>query len=300
MRVIILGSAAGGGVPQWNCACPNCRAARAGPARTQSTIVVSADDARWVLVNASPDLRVQLAGCPRLWPTGLRSSPVRAVVLTDAELDHTLGLLVLREAGERLPVYAPPGVLALLTTEWPVLPLLEAYGGAAARPLALDVGVPLTDDAGSSLGLSCTAVAVARRPPHYARRGTVDTYAVGVRIEEARTGAVLAYVPAAEAVDEPVRRLARDADLLCFDGTFWSDNELGRTRPGAPTARVMGHVPVGGPTGSLEILSQLGAARTMLVHVNNTNPILDPSSAERRAVDAAGVTVAEDGMEFEL
>jgi len=299
VRVVILGSAAGGGVPQWNCACPHCRAARAGAARTQSTIAVSADDAHWVLLNASPDLRVQLAGCRRLWPTALRSSPVRAVVLTDAELDHTLGLLGLREAGDPMPVYAPPGVLALLTDEWPVLSILATYRGAAARPLVPDVAVGLTDRAGSPLGLSCTAIALARRPPRYARRGTVDTDTVGVRIEDAR-GAVLAYVPAAEAVDEQVRRLTRGADLVCFDGTFWSDDELGRTRSGAPTAREMGHVPLGGPTGSLETLSQLGIIRAVLVHVNNTNPILDPRSSERRAVDAAGVTVAEDGMEFEL
>src|SRR4029077_13020967 len=128
------GSAAGGGVPQWNCACPHCRAARAGAARTQSTIAVSADDAHWVLLNASPDLRVQLAGCGRLWPTALRSSPVRAVVLTDAELDHTLGLLGLREAGDPMPVYAPPGVLALLTDEGPGLSLLPTYRSPAAHP----------------------------------------------------------------------------------------------------------------------------------------------------------------------
>ncbi|HXQ29275.1 MAG TPA: pyrroloquinoline quinone biosynthesis protein PqqB [Gemmatimonadales bacterium] len=299
MRVIILGSAAGGGVPQWNCACPNCQAARtSGPGRTQSSVAVTADDERWILLNASPDLRQQLATCRPLWPTGLRASPLRAMVLTDGEIDHSLGLLVLREAGTPLALYAPNDVLELLADEWPLLAVLDRYGGAYARALLDGVNIKLTDASGAGLGLTCTGIALARRPPRYARRGTACT--MGLRIEDERTGAVLAYVPAAEAVSDAVRRLARGADLLCFDGTFWSEDELRGARSDATTASAMGHVPLGGRAGSLDALRGLGAARVVLVHVNNTNPILDRGSPERRAVEAAGVTVAEDGMEFVL
>lgn len=288
-------------MPQWNCACPNCRKARVGQVtRTQSAAAVSADGERWVLLNASPDLRQQLAVCPRLWPVRVRASPLRAVVLTDAELDHTAGLALLREGTERLPVYASAGVLELLGKEWPLLPLLERYGGTDARALPDGVRVTLTDSAGAALGLFCTAVALPGAAPRYANQGRAQPSRVGLRVEQERGGAVLAYVPTAGAVDERVRRLAHRADLLCFDGTFWADDELRGVRPETPTARAMGHLPVGGADGGLESLPALGAARTILVHVNNTNPILDPSSAERQAVDAAGLTVAEDGMEFEL
>src|SRR5437016_725553 len=205
MRVIILGSAAGGGVPQWNCGCRNCTEARhTNRSRTQSSVALSADGERWILLNASPDLRIQLAAHRSLWPPSRsRATPVQAVVLTDGEIDHTLGLLLLRESADRLPVYAPAGVTALLGDEWPVYRVLSAYSGVDAR-----------------------------------------------------------------------------AD--------------------APTARAMGHLPVGGPGGSLELLPRLDAKRVVLVHINNTNPILCRSSAERARVEAAGIEVGEDAMEFEL
>src|SRR6266702_3945451 len=231
MRVIILGSAAGGGVPQWNCGCPNCTDARHdNRSRTQSSVAVSADGERWILLNASPDLRMQLAAHHELWPRGRRGSGVGAVILTDGEIDHTLGLLLMRESPAKLPVYAPGGVAALLDAAWP-----------------------------------------------------------------------LYRVPSAGAIDEAVRRVASGADLLLFDGTFWSDGELRAVGGGdVPTAREMGHLPVGEPGGSLELLPRLGAKRTVLVHINNTNPVLCRSSAERQRVEAAGIVVGEDGMEFEL
>src|SRR5213082_3078650 len=206
MRVIILGSAAGGGVPQWNCGCRNCTEARdTNRSRTQSSVALSADGERWILLNASPDLRTQLAAHRSLWPpSGSRATPVRAVVLTDGEIDHTLGLLLLRESAARLPVYAPAGVTALLGHEWPVYRVLSAYAGVEPRTLPDNQPVALADVAGAPLGLCCSTVAVARRPPRYARTAPAQTFDVGLRITDERTGGTFAYVPTASAVDDAV------------------------------------------------------------------------------------------------
>ena len=304
MRVIILGSAAGGGVPQWNCACPNCTDARHdNRGRTQSSVAVSADGERWILLNASPDLRTQLAAHHDLWPRGggRRGSSIAAVILTDGEIDHTLGLLLMRESASRLPVYAPGGVTALLDDAWPLYRVLSAYSGVERRVLDEGRPTPLTDHTGAPLGISCAATPVARRPPRYARGTSPSTFDVGLRLEDERTGGTLAYVPTAGAIDAAVQRAASDADLLLFDGTFWSDDELRAVGGGdAPTAREMGHLPVGASGGSLEQLPRLGAKRTVLVHINNTNPLLCRSSAERAQVEAAGITVGDDAMAFDL
>src|SRR6266581_4210618 len=304
MRVIILGSAAGGGVPQWNCGCRNCTEARhTNRSRTQSSVAVSADGERWILLNASPDLRTQLAAHRPLWPpSGSRATPVGAVVLTDGEIDHTLGLLLLRESADRLPVYAPAGVTALLGDEWPLYRLLSAYSGVEPRALEEGRPIALTDRAGTPLGISCSATAVARRPPRYARAlaPTPAAFDVALRLTDERTGGTLGYVPTAGAIDDAVRRVAGGADLVLFDGTFWSDDELTAAGVEAPTARAMGHLPVGGAGGSLELLPRLDAKRVVLVHINNTNPLLCRSSAERARVEAAGIVVGEDAMEFEL
>lgn len=301
MRVIILGSAAGGGLPQWNCGCKNCDAARRhGPGRTQSSVAISADGEQWVILNASPDLRVQVAAQPALWPRAPRATPIQAVALTDGEIDHTLGLLLLREATSPLPVYAPAGVAALLGEEWPLFRVLSAYAGVEPRTLADGRAVRLADRAGTTLGISCTAVPLVRRPPRYARDPGARTFDVGLRLRDERTGGTLAYIPTAGAVDEAVRSVASGADLLLFDGTFWSDGELRAAGAEAPPAREMGHLPVGGAGGSLELLPRLNAKRTVFVHINNTNPMLCRASAERTQVEAAGIVVGDDGMEFEL
>jgi len=301
VQIILLGTGAGGGVPQWNCGCANCRAARArGRGRTQSSAAVSADGARWVLLNTSPDLRTQLAAHAPFWPLAARESRVGAVVLTDGEIDHTLGLLLLREGTSRMPVYTSNSVAELLAGPLPITRVLESYSGIELRPLATGRATTLADGSGQSLGLSCTAVALARRPPRYASTRSAEDFEVGLRIQDPATGGSFAYVPAAGAVDDDVYALAAGADLLCFDGTFWSDDELHGAGVAAPGAREMGHVPLGGAGGSLERLGRVGAKRTVLVHINNTNPILDPSSPERAQVSAAGVEVGEDGMHFTL
>ncbi len=299
MRVVILGSAAGGGLPQWNCGCPNCRDARTqGRNRTQSSAAVSADGERWVLLNVSPDLRAQAAAHPFLWPRAARGTSIRAVVLTDGEMVHTLGLSLLRE-GPPLPVYAPMGVRQLLTERWPLYGILAHYAGLDDRTLPLDAAISLADVDGEALGLECRALALGRRPPRYAPDAAGD-FAVGLRIRDLETGGVLAYLPAAGAIDSRVRALAEGADLLLFDGTFWSDDELAHVGLDDRSALEMGHLPVGGPRGSLRALPGLGARRVVFVHINNTNPILRPSSAERLEVEGAGFAVGEDGMEFEL
>src|SRR6184192_1336094 len=179
----VSGSAAGGGVPQWNCGCRNCTEARdTNRSRTQSSVALSADGERWILLNASPDLRTQLAAHRSLWPpSGSRATPVRAVVLTDGEIDHTLGLLLLRESADRLPVYAPAGVTALLGDEWPLYRVLSAYSGVEPRALEEGRPIELTDRAGAPLGICCSATAVARRPPRYARAAPTQEFDVGLR-----------------------------------------------------------------------------------------------------------------------
>ncbi len=230
----------------------------------------------------------------------MRGSPIGSVVLTDGEIDHTLGLLLLRESATRLPVYAPGGVTALLGDEWPLYRVLSAYAGVEPRTLAEGRSIALADGAGTPLGISCSATAVARRPPRYARTAPPQAFDVGLRLTDERTGGTLGYVPTAGAIDDAVRRVGGGADLLLFDGTFWSDDELTAAGVDAPTAREMGHLPVGGAGGSLELLPRLDAKRVVLVHINNTNPILCRSSAERARVEAAGIVVGEDAMEFEL
>src|SRR5690348_1866715 len=221
MRIIILGSSAGGGVPQWNCGCRNCVEARQeGRSRTQSSVAVSADGKRWVLLNASPDLCTQLAAHRALWPRGARATPVAAVILTDGEIDHTLGLLLLRESAARLPVYAPAGVTALLGNEWPVYRVLSAYAGVDARTLEEGRPINLTDGAGVTLGLCCSATAVARRPPRYARSAPTATFDVGLRISDERTGGTFAYVPTAGGGRGAVRPTPRRAGRPRFRGTL--------------------------------------------------------------------------------
>jgi pyrroloquinoline quinone biosynthesis protein B len=301
VHIILLGTGAGGGLPQWNCGCLNCRTARArGRGRTQSSVAVSADGKRWVLLNASPDLRTQLSAHAPFWPVDVRDSRVLAVVLTDGEIDHTLGLLLLREGTYRMPVYAPNGVAALLAGPWPLTTVLEPYSGIDMRPLPPRRSTALTDADGRSLDLTCTAVPLGRRPPRYAAETPGGDFEVGLRIQDPATGGSFAYVPVAATVDDDVCALAAGADLLCFDGTFWSDAELHGVGIAAASARAMGHVPLGGTDGSLVRLPHVGAKRTVLVHINNTNPILATDSPERAQVTAAGVEIGEDGMDFTL
>ena len=300
MWVRVLGSAAGGGFPQWNCACPPCRAVRDGsrPARprTQSSIAVSADSRRWFLLNASPDIRAQIESFPALHPSsgpdGSRVVPLQAVLLTDAELDHTLGLLLLREGGG-LVLHATEATRDTLRDGTSLLRTLEAYCPVEWQPVVPGADVPLAD------GLSYRAFDVPTTKRARFGSGQREGRVVGYRLTDERSGRALVYLPA---VQELTPGVCRELDGCCLlvDGTCWSDDELIRLGLAGRTAREMGHLPISGPGGSLEQLAPLPIERRIYVHVNNTNPILLEDAPERRTVEEHGMEVAVDGLELEV
>jgi pyrroloquinoline quinone biosynthesis protein B len=298
VRVRILGSAAGGGFPQWNCRCPTCQAARAGDGarpRTQSSIAVRGAEGPWLLANASPDLRQQLEGLGAEPADGVRMAPVAGVLLTDAEIDHTAGLLLLRESSTPIRVYGSEPVRRALTEGYPVLRILEGYSGVEWRTL----------DPGGSVALDGTSLEVASfaaggDAPRYLAASGADVEATGLVFRDTVTGGVLTYVPGLAELDEDVLARFAASDVVLVDGTFWRDDELARLGISERTAGQMGHVPLSGPGGSLDALAALERPRAILVHINNTNPVLLEHSPERDAVRRAGVEVADDGLEIEL
>ncbi|MFN2433696.1 MAG: pyrroloquinoline quinone biosynthesis protein PqqB [Gemmatimonadota bacterium] len=309
MKVRVLGSAAGGGLPQWNCACDNCSAARAGTGevlpRSQSSIAVSVDGRRWLLVNASPDLRAQLEALPRAVGAGeLRSSPLAAVLLTDAELDHTAGLLLLRE-DQRLTLACTEFVRDALIANglWNTL---AAYLRVDWRRLVPGEAFVPRSAIGEGLGLSIESFVVAGGPPlHWRGNGAeAQGHTIGVRFTDTRGDASgkagLVYVPGAARIDADLVERIGPADTLLFDGTFWTAGELVDLGISERTAPDMGHLPVSGRGGSLERFRDVPAARKVFVHVNNTNPMLREGSLERSEAAAAGWEVAFDGMALEL
>ena len=303
MHIRVLGSAAGGGLPQWNCNCRNCDGARKGTIRvrprTQSSIAVSADGANWILFNASPDVLAQLRSFPRLQPArAIRDTAVRAIVLIDAQIDHTTGLLMLREGG-RLSIYCTPQVRDDLTRGHPVFGVLEHFCGVDWHPIAPDPGA--TFQITGAEALSFAAVPLKSKPPPYSphRNDPRPGDNIGVRVVDARTRRSLFYAPGLGEIEPQLRPFLTEADCVMLDGTFWTDDELVRLGVSKKRARDMGHLPQSGPGGMLEVLEPL-AARKILIHINNTNPILDEDSRERATLDAAGIEVAYDGMEIEL
>ena len=297
LAAIVLGSAAGGGFPQWNCRCAVCRLAwdrdlRVTP-RTQASVAVSGDGERWTLLNAAPDLRAQLAATSALHPRTLRGSPIEAVLLTGGEIDQTAGLLNLRE---RQP-------FTLLGTQ----DTLTAVGGnpmfGALAPDVVTRRAVAPGDAFPLPGeLSAELFMVPGKVPLYLEKGAVETSVesganVGVEIKSG--GTALLFVPGAADITPALReRLAR-ADVILFDGTLFTDDEMIKSGTGEKTGRRMGHMPISGEDGSLAALKGLGKRR-IYIHINNTNPILIDGSPERRQVDAAGFEVAADGLEIRL
>ena len=300
MYLVLLGTAAGGGFPQWNCYCPVCRVARAEPTRarprTQSSAAVSADGQRWFLLNASPDVRDQLRLLPAPPAIGNRHHPVEGIVLSDPELDHTLGLVLLRE-GRQLAVYATAATLQVLREDSRLLPVTEAFAAVAVTALDLDRPVPLRYRDGSASGLTVTAVAVAGDPPRFARHDQPG-HTVGLLLADQHTGGTAGFFPGCGALDPALRERLAALDLLLLDGTFWTDDEMIRQGLSDHTAREMAHLPVSGPEGSLATLRSLPVRRKVYTHINNSNPILLEDSAERREVEAAGVAIGADGMRF--
>lgn len=302
MQVILLGTAAGGGFPQWNCWCPSCRVARSAPERahprTQSSAAVSADGLRWFLLNASPDVRDQIRALTTSEPAGMRHVPVEGIIPTDAELDHTLGIALLRE-GRALQLYATRAVLDVLRGDSRVLPVTAAFAQVSVTELALDAPMALRHADGQPSGLTLTAFAVPGGPPRFARRDQPG-HTIGVTIDDATTGGQMAFVPGCGALDAGLLARLASAELLLFDGTFWTDDEMVRLGLSERTARQMDHLPISGADGSLSLLAGLPCRRKVYTHINNSNPMLVEDGAESRAVEAAGMTVGDDGMRFSL
>lgn len=298
MWLRVLGAGAGGGFPQWNCGCPGCRAVRDGsrPAtpRTQSSVAVSADRTTWFLLNASPDLRGQIDACPDLWPRSGRDSPIAAVLLTDAELDHTMGLLLLRE-GPGITLHATDASFATLSDGTGFLPTLERYTRVERRRV-----VPgETVDLGGTLRYRAFDVPTVKKARF---GGGVDDEGrvVGYRLTDTATGRSAVYLPGVQEVTPAVHEELADADVVLVDGTTWTDDEMIRLGLASKTARDMGHLAVDGSGGSLEVLAGLPAERKIYVHINNTNPMLLEDSPEHAAVAARGVEIAADGLEVEV
>jgi pyrroloquinoline quinone biosynthesis protein B len=305
MRVRVLGSAAGGGFPQWNCGCDNCREVRRGSprlrARTEESIVVSADSRSWFLVNASPDVRRQFESFPALEPGTRRGCPVDGIVLTNGDLDHCLGLLTLRES-EPLAIYATSRVREGFKQDNVLYRTLERFPDQVTwHELPLGRAVSLASRDGTGSGLSLEAVAVPGKLPIHLETKVAPSAEdnVGLRIREESTGRTLAYLPAVAGPSSEIDDLTA-ADCIFFDGTFWSDDELSRQGLGTKRARDMAHWPVGGDEGSLKLLERMSGRRRVLIHINNTNPMLAEDSAEASAVRAAGVEIAYDGMEVDI
>jgi pyrroloquinoline quinone biosynthesis protein B len=309
MFIKILGSGAGGGFPQWNCNCANCRAVRAGAPgfspRTQSSLAVSADGVNFALLNASPDLRQQIAQAPQLSPgsgDGLRASPIKSVVLTNGDVDHVAGLLNLREA-QPFSIYASYRVLETLAANR-IFDIL-APGVVERIEFAYDEPTALRG-AGVDLGLAVRAFPVHGKIALYledksaADFGTRVGDTLGLEIIETATGKSFFYVPGCAKIDEPLKTRLEGARLVLFDGTLFHENEMIEQGLLGKTGSRMGHVNMSGEDGSMKAFEPLGVARKIYVHINNSNPALDAASKERAIVNAAGWEIGEDGMEASL
>jgi pyrroloquinoline quinone biosynthesis protein B len=302
LTAIVLGSAAGGGFPQWNCCCSVCRLAWQGDARvrarTQASLAVSGDGEHWTLLNAAPDLRAQLAAVPALHPNraaqgAARGSPIKAVVLTGAEIDQVAGLLNLRER-QPFALHATAQTMRAVADN----PMFAALAADLVSRHVVAPGERFTLPG----GLDAELFAVPGKVPLYLEGDAPDTACeteanVGVMVTG--DGARLAFVPGAAAVTPALKRRLADADVVLFDGTLFTDDEMIATGTGEKTGRRMGHMPIDGTGGSLAALADV-AARRIYIHINNTNPILVEGSPERRRVEAAGWEIAADGLEIAL
>jgi pyrroloquinoline quinone biosynthesis protein B len=304
VRVRVLGSAAGGGFPQWNCNCPNCFGLRAGRLRarprTQASIACSADGVRWYLINASPDIRQQIDAFDALHPkTTPRGTPIHAILLTNADIDHIAGLLSLRES-QPLCLYATEQVRRWVCDANAVFRAIALTPSQCTWNTVRTTGQhELIGVDGQDSGLRYEAFAVPGKPPAYLMDVVSEwrEETIGYRIVDAHTGRSLIYAPGVQQLDAALMARFAGCDCLLFDGTFWSDDELPKLGISPRTASAMGHMPIGGPDGSLARLATLRRVRKIYIHINNTNPILVEDSAERRAVEEAGWEVAFDGMD---
>jgi pyrroloquinoline quinone biosynthesis protein B len=304
MLVRVLGSAAGGGFPQWNCNCNMCHGLRTGTVkatpRTQSSIAVSDNGENWVLFNTSPDILAQLSAFPALQPArALRDTAICAIVFMDSQIDHTTGLLMLRE-GCPHEVYCSDMVHEDLSTGFPLFNMLKHWNGGINRhPIPLDrsafqiTGVP---------GLSFTAIPVSGKAPPYSphRHDPHIGDNIGIQVTDRSSGKTLFYAPGLGQLTDDTRELMHDADCLLVDGTFWREDEMATVGLGEKKAADMGHLPQSGENGMIDVLRPMQKPRKILIHINNTNPILDEESAERAQLQQEGIEIAYDGMDIEL
>ncbi len=306
INVRILGSAAGGGFPQWNCNCINCKGVRKGTVnawpRTQSSIAIRGrDQSAWALINASPDILTQLHANPDLQPARtIRDTGIKALVLTDSQVDHSAGLLMLREATRPWPLWCTDSVFEDLSEGNPLLKVLQHYCGVSRQH------IPIEDQWFVIKGLEdlrWRAVTVGGAPAPYSRRraAPVPGDVIGLVIEHTQSRRRIFYAPALPSIDAHVWKQMQNADCVLVDGTFWSDDEMPHSGAGAKSAAQMGHLPQSGEAGMMACLDRLPAStRRVLIHINNTNPILLEDSAQRAALTARGIEVAYDGMDIVL
>ncbi len=295
-RALILGAAAGGGLPQWNCGCENCRRARSGeiPSQTQSSLAITANGRDWAVLNASPDIRHQLAAATPMHPTGLRDVPLKSVLVTNGDIDHVAGLLTLREM-QPFTVFATAGIHDVLGAN----PMLDALNASvvARKTVALDTPFEILPD------LTATLFAVPGKVPLYMEGETVDTEMIGdqtVGVELSANGRRALYIPGCACLNDGLRDRIADADALFFDGTLWADDEMQRCGLGNKTGKRMGHMSMSGDDGSIAAFANIPVGRKVFVHMNNSNPVHDPSSKERAEAEASGWTIGQDQMEIEI
>lgn len=303
MFIKVLGSAAGGGFPQWNCNCSNCKGLRDGTvrahARTQSSIILSDNGEDWVLCNASPDISHQIFQTPELVKADvLRGTAIGDIILTDSQIDHTTGLLSLRE-GCPHRVWCTDEVHEDLSTGFPIFPMLTHWnGGLQHQPIhPLE---PFTVTVCQSLRF--TAVPILSNAPPYSpyRDRPLPGHNVALFVENTHSGKTLFYAPGLGEPDEVILPWLQKADCLLIDGTVWQDDELLSTGVGVNTGRAMGHLALAEDQGLMSLLAKLPASRKILIHINNTNPILDEDSPQRRFLEEQGIEVSHDGMAIQL
>ncbi|MEO9684762.1 MAG: pyrroloquinoline quinone biosynthesis protein PqqB [Tateyamaria sp.] len=295
-RAHILGAAAGGGLPQWNCGCENCNLARAGeiPAQSQSSVAFSADGGQWAIVNASPDIRDQVARTTALHPTDLRKSPLKSILLTNGDIDHVAGLLTLREQ-QTFTLFATPEIHQVIADN----PIFNALNPDFVTRIAIKLDEPFQ----LATGITARLIAVPGKVPLYLEGETVQTDLIGeqtVGVQLEASGKRVFYIPGCAAMPPNLKARIEGADMVMFDGTLWQDDEMVRAGLSQKTGQRMGHMSMSGTEGSIAAFEGVNVDQKIFVHMNNTNPVLRPGSSEKNQAEQAGWIVAQDGMEFEI
>ena len=306
MKVQVLGSAAGGGFPQWNCNCVMCAGYRAGTinakSRTQSSIAISENGDDWILFNTSPDIRQQLADFSAMQPNrALRDTGIAHIIFMDSQIDHTTGLLMLRE-GCPHNIWCTAAVQQDLSENFPILSMLEHWDGNNINTIPVDGYQPLNFTIPGFDTLEFTAVPLlSNAPPYSPRRNNPDPGDnIGIKVLDRTTGKSMFYAPGLGEMQDHLIPMMADSDLLLVDGTVWRNDEMQHRGVGTRLGTEMGHMPQSGPNGMIELLEQFDRPRKVLIHINNTNPILDEDSAERAELTQHGIEVSYDGMSFEI